>query len=126
MPERAAPPQTTPQRLAWDQSCSCWRRPYFATAQVPIVAKSATTTADGTLELVPPGVVEVMFGPNTASNSTVSHITVIASDAHISVIRSQAKRPSTEGSCGIALISAPFLQQRQRCTPWPGGRPRKC
>ena len=64
-----------------------------------MVAKSATATADGTLELVPPGVVEVMFGPNIASNSTASHITLIASDAHISVIRSQAKRLSTEGSC---------------------------
>ena len=34
-----------------------------------MVAKSATATADGTLEPVPPGVVEVMFGPNIASNS---------------------------------------------------------
>src|SRR5689334_4990652 len=72
-----------------------------------MVAKSATATADGTLELVPPGVVEVMFGPKTASNSTASHITLIASDAHISVIRSQAKR-STEGSCGTTVISTSF------------------
>jgi len=77
-----------------------------------MVAKSATATADGTLELVPPGVLEMMSGPKIASNSTASHITVIASDAHISVIRSQENRLSTDGSCGIALMSASFLTQQ--------------
>jgi hypothetical protein len=62
----------------------------LATAQVAIVAKSDTATADGTLEFVPPTVLDVMFGPKIASNSTASQITLIASDAHISVMRSHA------------------------------------
>src|SRR3954449_10651147 len=44
--------------LAPDHAARCSRNPYFATAHVAIVAKRATATADGTLELVPPGVVE--------------------------------------------------------------------
>ena len=107
-----SPPPFTVGRVAGRSRVLVWRNPYFATAHVAMVANSATATADGTLELVPPGVVETMFGPNIASNSTASQITEIASDAHISVIWSQANRLSTERSCGITLISASFPSRR--------------
>ena len=46
-------------------------------------ARPAPLDRPRSLKLVPPGVVKVMFGSNSASNSTASHITLIASDAHI-------------------------------------------
>src|SRR5581483_9904488 len=57
------------------------RNAYLATVQVPRKANSETTTADGTLDDPPPDDVLTMFGPKSASKSTASHITVIASDA---------------------------------------------
>ena len=75
-----------------------------------MVANSATATADGTLELVPPGVLEMMFGPNIASNSTASQITEIASDAHISVIWSQANRCGPTARAESHSSRPPFLQ----------------
>jgi len=72
----AAPPPKARQLRRSESVVLALAQPVLCAAQVPMVAKSATATADGTLELVPPGVVEVMFGPNIASNSTASHITV--------------------------------------------------
>jgi hypothetical protein len=63
--------------------------------QVAKKANKATTTADGTVEvLVPAPELETMFGPQTAVKRTESHTTAIASDAHISL------RPSTTRHVG--------------------------
>jgi hypothetical protein len=58
-----------------------------------------------------------MSGPNTASNSSASHIATIASDAHISVTRSCAHQwrlsgTAPDGGCEIVDFShPPFLVQ---------------
>src|SRR5438034_55470 len=50
--------------------------------------------------LFPSAVVETKSGPQTASDRTASHITAIASDAHISGTRS---RTANRGRSGTAL-----------------------
>src|SRR5512133_2282093 len=85
-------------------------------------ANNATTTADGTVEvLVPAPLVDTMFGPQTAVKRTASHTTAIASDAHISL------RPSTTrhvgqlagaaGSCDMLVMASSFV-----ASSWPEGR----
>jgi hypothetical protein len=44
-------------------------------------AKNATTIAEGTLDVSPPALELTMFGPNRASKSTASQMTLIAREA---------------------------------------------
>jgi len=51
-------------------------------------ANRATAIPDGTVVLfVPEPLVDTKFGPQTAATETAIHIAVIASDAHIFLVR---------------------------------------
>jgi hypothetical protein len=73
--------------------------------------EQCTTTADGTVETFPPALVFTLFGPNTASNSTASQMTMIDKAAHISVTRSSGDQrrfswTTAGGSCERVDINA--------------------
>ena len=58
---------------------------------------------------MPPGVLEVMSGPNTAVSATTAQMAVIASDGHTPVRRSQdCARRSVAGVPRTAVIVSPF------------------
>ena len=58
------------------QSMSLRPKARLATADVPMTANSATTTADG-MVVTPGGFAKVMSPPKMPSNSTASHIVTI-------------------------------------------------
>ena len=66
---------------------------YFATAHVPMDAKSATKMADGMVERLPSLLAPTKSEPQPAGPATALHIAGIASDAQTPVRRSREAQP---------------------------------
>jgi hypothetical protein len=83
-------------------------------------AKRATATPEGMVVLdVPAPLVETKSGPQIALTETATHIAVIASDAHISLMRKSAAHvPSwmdAAGGCEMLDMSRLLSQEKP---PW--------
>ena len=74
------------------------RKPYFATAQVPMVANIATAIPEGIVVPLPSLLWETRSGPHTEATATAIHIAAIASDAHVSAT-SRADQPRGSTPC---------------------------